>query len=242
MSAPGPPPGWSPQGHPGASFPPGPPGFPSPPGPPVGGPFPGARPPRRSGPSAALVVLVVLVLVLAGGAAYLATISSGRYPKLIWACVLLPPDQAQVLVPHGLPEGGAPKSGDHDSSCRWGNIVAENVGLEKQGAFLTVRVTRYGRGLLTSAEDSAHKWLLFTASGSGVKAAGTGISGYGDEAYRMPKAFGGEFDSIVFRDSNLVVEVAAEVDDHPGSQAELAWSRTQRAAALVGQRLRTLRR
>src|SRR5256885_11635221 len=160
----------------------------------------------------------------------------------MWACVLLPPDQAQALVPHGLPEGSAPKSGDHESSCRWGNIAAQNVGLEKQGAFVTVRVTRYGRGLLSSAEDNAHKWLLFTARGSGVKAPGTAISGYGDEAYRIPKAFGGEFDSIVLRDSNLVIEVAAEVDDSPGSQVELAWSRTQRAAALVEQRLKPLLR
>jgi hypothetical protein len=229
MSVPGPPPGWSQQGYPGGPVPP---GFP----PPV------ARPPRRSGPPVALIVLIVPVLILVGGVGYLATISTGRYPKLVWACVLLPPDQAQALVPHGLPEGGAPKSGDHESSCRWGNIAANNVGLEKQSAFVTVRVTRYGRGVARSAEDNAHKWLVFTASGSPVGATGTAISGYGDEAYRRPKAFGGEFDSIVFRDSNLVVEVAAEVDDSPGSQVQLAWSRTQRAAALVEQRLRALLR
>lgn len=238
---PGPPPGWSPQGGHYPGGPPAGPYGPPPQGPPPGGPFPPARP-QKSGPPVALIVIVVLVVLLGcGGAAYLATVSSGRYPKLIWACVLMPPGDVASLVPHGLPEGTPPTGKALDSSCHWSNLAALNAGLEKQDAGLNIRIQRYGRGLLSSGEKEAHKWLRFKADGSPVRHPGVPISGYGDEAVRISRAYGGEFDAIVFRDSNVVVEVAAEVDDHPDPQAALAWNRTQRAATLVQQRLRALR-
>lgn len=236
MSVPGTPPGQPPYGPP-----PGPPtvpqhGYGPPPGAPPTPPGP------RSGPPAALIVLVVLVVLIGGGGgAYLATISRGAYPRLVWACTLVAPADAASLVPHGLPKGSPPGGDAADSDCTWSNALAENAGLEKQGVDLTVRVKRSGRDLLSSAEDNAHQTLVLETNGSVVHAAGTPISGLGDEAVRVPKAFGGEFDSIEFRESNLVVVVAVEVDDHPGSQTALAWSRTQRAAALAQQRLRTLR-
>jgi hypothetical protein len=172
---------------------------------------------------------------------YLATISSGAYPKLPWACTLVPPGDVAALVPYGLPKGGIPTSGDTESTCMWSNVVAQNAGLEKQDANLNLRVRREERGLMTSAEANAHKWLVFDTRGSAVPSAGAPISGYGDEAVRVPKAYGGQFDAITFRESNLLIEVAVEIDDHPGYHPELAWSRTQRAATLIHQRLRTLR-
>lgn len=238
MSVPGPPPGPPPYGPSYGPTYPGPPAMPQ-----HGyGPPPGAPPGRRSGPPVALIVIAVLVVLIGGGGgAYLATISSGAYPKLLWACTVVPPADAASLVPHGLPKGSPPGSGAADSTCTWSNLLAQNTGLEKQGANLTVRVRRSGRDLFNSAEDNAHKALVFDTNDSGIHPAGTPISGYGDEAVRVPKAFGGQFDSIEFRESNLVVVVAVEIDDHPGEQTALAWSRTQRAAALAHQRLRTLR-
>lgn len=195
-------------------------------------------PPRgRSGPPVALIVILTLVvLVGGGGGVYLATISGGAFPKPVYACSLVPATDLMALVPHGLPKGSQTSS---ESSCTWDNIVAENAGLEKEDADLEIRVTHYGRGLTSSAEDNAHKWLH--RPGSAVRGEGQPISGYGDEALRIPKAFGGQFDAIDFRESNLVIEVGAEVDDHPGYQTALAWSRTQRAATLVHQRLASLR-
>lgn len=248
MSVPGGPPGMPPQGGPfpggpgpyppgGPVPPPGPPGGPyagGPPGPPYGAPFPPSGP-RRSGPPVALIIVAVLVLLVVVGGGFLAVgVSGGRYPKTIWACTLIPVEAVSTLVPHGLPQTSPPKKGEADSSCVWDNIVAVNAGLEKQSATLTVRLSRKGRGLFTSADGNAHKWLEFTAD------RGSPISGYGDEARRVPRAFGGEFDSIVFRDGNVVVTVAAEADDHPGAQTALAWSRTQRAAVTVRNRLHQL--
>jgi hypothetical protein len=180
------------------------------------------------------------VVVGGGGAAYLATVSSGAYPKTIWACALIPASDVAALVPHGLPEGSPPA--DSESTCTWSNLVAANAGLEKTTANLTVHEWRQGRGLLRSAESNAHQELVDETDGSVVRSAGTPLSGYGDEAERVPKAFGGQFDSIVFRDSNLVVEVAVELDDHPGAQTSEAWNRTQRAASAAVRQLRTLRR
>ncbi|MFB9835470.1 hypothetical protein [Actinoallomurus acaciae] len=203
------------------------------------GPFPPAPSARR--PPIALIVIAALVVVVGGGgAAYLATISSGAYPKAIWACALIPVADSAALVPHGLPKGSPPAN--NESTCTWSNLVAVNAGLEKTTANLTVHARRQGRGLLSSAESGAHQELVAETDGSsGVRSAGTPLSGYGDEAARVPKAFGGEFDSIVFRDSNLVVEVAVELDDHPGAQTSEAWNRTQRAASLAARQLRTLR-
>jgi hypothetical protein len=221
MSVPGPPPGWSPQNAP----------------------HPGPPPPgRRSGPPVALIVIAVLVvLVGGGGGAYAATISSGAYPTVVWACTLVPPADATLLVPHGLPKGSPPAAGADESSCTWSNLLAENVQLERQGMTLTLRVRRAGRGLLSSAESKAHKEMAGEPSGSLVRSAGTPISGYGDEAVRVPKAFGGHFDAIVFRESNLIVEVATEADGTPDDRTALAFKLTQQAASRADQRLRALR-
>lgn len=215
-------------------------GPPAPPGMP-GRPLPPASPARKP-PVALIVIAALVVLVGGGGGVYLATISGGAYPKVIWACALLPAADAATLVPHGLPKGSPPGDGDGESTCTWSNLVAVNAGLEKTSANLTVRARRTGRGLLRSAESNAHQWLVSETDGSSaVRSAGTPVSGYGDEAMRVPKAFGGEFDSIVFRDSNVVVEVAVELDDHPGAQTSEAWSRTQRAASLTARQLQRLR-
>jgi hypothetical protein len=251
MSAFGPPPydGRHPAGPP-PGMPPPPPGGPYPGSPPQGpyppampGPGYGGPPPRRarSGSPVALIVIIAFAVLLAGGGVYLATISSGRYPKLMYACALLLPSDIATLAPHGLPEGTAPAKGSDESSCTWDNLAAQNAGLEKQDASMNVRVQRYGRNLAVSAEHNAHKWLRYKTGGSAVSLPGTPIAGYGDEAVRVPRAYAGTFDKIVFRDSNLVVEVAAEVDDHPGPQPALAWSRVQQATRIVLQRLRLFR-
>lgn len=251
MSAPGPPPygpypAGPPPGMPGGAYPGGPPAPPGQPGP-FGpqGPHPfGGPPPRRprSGSPIALIAVIVVVVLLAGGGVYLATISSGRYPKLMYACSLLLPSDIATLAPHGLPDGTAPAKGSNESSCTWDNLAAQNAGLEKQAASVHVEVERHGRDLAVSAEHNAHKWLRFNTDGSAVSLPGTPIAGYGDEAVRVPRAYGGTFDKLVFRDSNLVVEVAAEVDDHPPAQPAIAWSRVQQAARIVLRRLRLFRR
>ncbi|MGH3377132.1 MAG: hypothetical protein ACRDP6_20575 [Actinoallomurus sp.] len=233
MSVPGPPPGWSPQGPP----------YPGPP--PVTQPSygpPPAPPGHRSGPPVALIVIAVLiVLVGGGGGAYAATISSGAYPRIVWSCTLVSPADATLLVPHGLPKGSPPGPGATESSCVWSNLLAENVQLEHQGMNLTLRVRRAGRDLLSSAETNAHKELVAQTSGSAVRSAGSPISGYGDEAVRVPRAFGGHFDAIVFRASNLVVEVAMEASGTPDDRTALAYRLTQQAASRADQRLRSLR-
>jgi hypothetical protein len=235
MSAPGPPPGWSSQ----PPYPPQPPGPPQPfPQPGMVGP-PGRR--RRSAAVVPLVILLVVVVGLGGGGAYLA-LHRGAYPKLMWACTLTPPAKLAAIVPHGLPKGDRPEDDDSESSCVWDNGLAVDAHLTRQDVHLTVRVTRYGISQHGGAEDTAHHWLRFRTTNTVGHSEGTPIPGYGDEAARLSKAFGGNFDAIVFRDSNLVIEVAAEIEDYPAPQPELAWNRTQQAAALVNQQLRIFRR
>jgi hypothetical protein len=181
----------------------------------------------------ALLVIALVVLVGGGGAAYLVTMSSGAYPSLMSACTLVSPTYLPTLVPEGIPNGDPTDAGDTESSCTWNDPVDEGVGPTYQKSELIVRVRRYGRGLLKSADDNAHQALRAEA--------GDAISGYGDEATKVTKAHAGRFDGIEFRESNLVVEVGAVVKEGPGDNTALAWSRTQQAAAVIHQRLRALR-
>lgn len=245
MSA-APPPGWSPQGvpyHGPAPFPGAPQGpFHGPPGP--GAPPPPAAPPpptaprTTSGPAVVLIIVGALVLLAGGAGAYVfLTRSSAAYAKVPQACPLVPPSAVVSLVPVGVADSRPAGRDGNSASCSWSNEAAAATGTLPQTAHMLVAVTRF------TSDGAAHKWFRFQAAGANISAAGSPISGYGDEAYRMPKSYGDTFDELIFRTKNLFVEVGVglTVTGHDLDLPGQAWERTRRAAAFVQQRLAALR-
>jgi hypothetical protein len=235
----GPAPG--PAGGPGgpASGPPFAPPYPpayAPPGPPAGA--------AKGGRGIAIVLVLLLavpLLAVLGGTGWYLTRPAGAFKALPGPCALLPLQDVQRFVPQSLPQGdfGVRKDGVV-RQCMW----RSTTGIGGGSATLTVGLRFYGRSLAKGADEAARQAIKEDAYGgygpdpmAGPPRHKAGVQpGLGDEAYRIEKAFGGQFDSVVFRRGNVMVTVAYEYDRHRGGgEADrlVSYPKTLEVARLV---------